>query len=185
MPSTSGKVLRQKDYPEFHPDGLFLCPRRRAGYCYLPVLEAPLTFLCPRRRAGYCDRVRRREPRLHQDVSMPSTSGGVLRPSRESLSCNPFLPCFYALDVGRGIATAQAKSASELQGCFYALDVGRGIATPLATGPRLRSSFYALDVGRVLRPATGFRRLCRPLQECRFYALDVGRGIATWCSQSD
>src|SRR5580692_7548975 len=60
-------------------------PSTSGGYCDCYRLTKKVgrqseRFLCPRRRAGYCDVVVT-QPALsaEQEVSMPSTSGGVLR----------------------------------------------------------------------------------------------------------
>jgi hypothetical protein len=91
MPSMSGGALQRADGGEpaaGDAAGAFLCPRCRAGLCnHRPAPAsssvARCTFLCPRCRAGLCN-WRRRSP----------TPRAATR--------------FYALDVGRGFATARA-----------------------------------------------------------------------------
>jgi len=70
-----------------------------------------------------------RDTRLHWLVSMPSTSGGVLRPDLDLQRRSSHAIRFYALDVGRGVATRILLWILLVCLGFYALDVGRGVAT--------------------------------------------------------
>src|SRR6266566_1820829 len=109
-------------------------------------------------------------------------SGGVLR-RRVGPATAGSLVSFYALDVGRGFATAGSSSPitrTPRGVSFYALDVGRGFATGRRTPSTVSSAlgFYALDVGRGF--ATDFPWVrCTRVWGSGFYALDVGRGFAT------
>ena len=134
MPSMSGGALRPAAAGQRRTRRWFLCPRCRAGLCDPPAAGAGRTrrgFLCPRCRAGLCDPTAVRAGRTRRWVSMPSMSGGALRrrnlrprdcvsdrvsmPSMSGGALRRRLPLdslvdrplrFYALDVGRGFATA-------------------------------------------------------------------------------
>src|SRR6266536_3502044 len=112
---------------------------------------------------------------------MPSTSGGALRRHLVQHVRRPRPGRFYALDVGRGVATALERARS--RGFTY-------VSMPSMSGGALRREhtfpwvlraldrFYALDVGRGV--ATGRSTATRSASSpSRFYALDVGRGVAT------
>src|SRR6266536_3953371 len=68
-------------------------------------------------------------------VSMPSVSGGALRrPHAEDADRQP-TSSFYALGVGRGVATRLRFRQQAFDGNrFYALGVGRGVATSTTDG---------------------------------------------------
>src|SRR6266536_1605489 len=100
-------------------------------------------------------------PQLAALISMPSTSGGVLRPKWESAARRSTCSrSFYALDVGRGVATRDIACAQHIQ--------AGNVSMPSTSGGVLR---------RVAQDVTN------PVRD-RFYALDVGRGVATAGSSS-
>ncbi len=63
-------------------------------------------------------------------VSMPSRSGEALQPA-SAPATRPSSRSFYALKVGRGVATMTCprSTAPPSPQSFYALKVGRGVAT--------------------------------------------------------
>ncbi len=198
-----------------------------AGCCDLFGGRLPIRlprFLCPQCRAGCCDRKvhlaglshgRVSMPsmsgwvlrpwgitakRVRPTVSMPSMSGWVLRPQAEETARPSKRQCFYALDVGLGVATKDDLIKYYLSEGFYALDVGLGVATAPSSGWRsgtFRVSMPSMS-GWVLRRPDGGDKFFDALFLCprcragccdasavlapvlaRFYALDVGLGVAT------
>src|SRR6266536_1478305 len=112
---------------------------------------------------------------------MPSTSGGALRPPLFSSSVDASEHCFYALDVGRGVATvpygAQPNTRTLPRFLCPRRRAGRCDMTPRRFA-RFAVSFYALDVGRGVATISCMAAGDRPAGR-GFYALDVGRGVAT------
>jgi hypothetical protein len=102
-------------------------PQRRGNNTASDVL--PQYFLCPRCRAGGCYVALSTLKGADEIwVSMPSMSGGGLL--RLALLVRRLMTrCFYALDVGRGLLRVHISEAETRRKGFYALDVGRGVVT--------------------------------------------------------
>jgi hypothetical protein len=133
------------DHGWFHAvaaDIEFLCPRRRAAVCDLQVqdqgMSMPERFLCPRCRAVVCDR-RRHARRRHADgsVSMPSMSGGCLRPMPSGGGCDLRVWCpFRHPPVTGGRTTSDPWPAAARQPLTRQFPVRQPTRPgPILTGP--------------------------------------------------
>ena len=99
---------------------------------FFGCLSVTLVFLCPRCRAGLCDRDAQRRHAQTRRVSMPSMSGGALRRLADQRLEQPKPSGFYALDVGRGFATATRSSVPAHFPSVSMPSMSGGFATPEA-----------------------------------------------------
>src|ERR1022692_3706197 len=106
---------------------------------------------------------------------MPSMSGGALR--QQVLASGRLGQRFYALDVGRGFATANSTAGTGGYSTFLCPRCRAGLCDN-----RFWRAVGWVNVSMPSMSGGALRRRILPLEPAatvRFYALDVGRGFAT------
>ena len=122
VPSSSGNVVRlvplfgrEHRAPPFSP---LLIGERGATPCIAVVVHGGHLFQSPPHRGTWCDRSRGRRSPCGQRLSVPSSSGNVVRPSRTPSTTPRASRSFSPLLIGERGATLAALSAGNVAFAF-------------------------------------------------------------------